>query len=244
MRILFLICFLFTTGCVTNNVPATKTTPVKQQTIEEINETWYENKKANEKLSANQTSVVVFMRPFKSGAAIPAGIFEISDNYPQIIDFVRATKKIAFHTSPGKHIFMAASPKGADFIEVDTIPGKVYYVLLKFTNTIYGDSFEFYPVAFDKNNMEDAAQLQRWQNMTRWSANKKLSNRKLSQQALHEIYSKYNTLFPAWKASDNRKYLATPYGNSAPEEALENRKRGQTINTGTEWTVPKPSRKK
>jgi hypothetical protein len=229
-------------------MPATKTTPVEQQTLEEINQNWYEEKLVNQQLSTAQTSVVVFMRPFKSGAAVPAGIFEISDNYPQIIDFVRATKKIAFHTSPGKHIFMTASPKGADFIEVDMLPGKVYYVLLKFTNTVYGDSFEFVPVELDKNNMEHAALVQKWQNMTRWSASTKISNKKLNQQSLHEIYSKYNTLFPAWKASENRKYLATPYGDSAPEAKLEHKK-GQTIDTGPkeinldEWSAPRPSRK-
>ncbi|MCP4394709.1 MAG: hypothetical protein GY804_10655 [Alphaproteobacteria bacterium] len=230
MRILLLICFFLISGCLSSEgMPSTKTTQVSQQTISDINRTWHNQNRLNETLTNEQKSVIVFMRPFKAGAAVPAAIFEIANRYPQVISFLEAKAKFAHNTTPGKHIFMVASANGTDFVEINAQAGKLYYVLLNMEKAKYGSQFNFIPLELDKTNLNDAARLQNWSSTTRWSANKKISNKDLNPKSMESIYSRYDTMFDAWQANENRKILNKAYGSSAPKIP-----HSKPIDTGTD----------
>lgn len=74
-------------------------------------------------------SLVVFMRPSSFGFAIQSVVFEVTKADEKLIGVVPAKKKVVYHTTPGRHLFMVYG-ENADFMKADLKAGKVYYALV------------------------------------------------------------------------------------------------------------------
>ncbi|KPJ76367.1 MAG: hypothetical protein AMJ54_11950 [Deltaproteobacteria bacterium SG8_13] len=73
--------------------------------------------------------IVVFMRPSTFAFAIQSGLFDITTEKNDVIGIVSAKKKLAYRTTPGKHLFMVTG-ESADFLQADLQAGKTYYALI------------------------------------------------------------------------------------------------------------------
>jgi hypothetical protein len=109
-------------------------------------------------------AVVVFMRPSKFAFAINAGVFDVSTPETKVIGIVSATKKVAYRTKPGKHLFMVTG-ESADFMQADLKPGKTYYSLV---NPRMGAWKARFSLGAVHRNI-DTAKLNAWKNGCRWS---------------------------------------------------------------------------
>ena len=91
-------------------------------------------------------AIVVFLRPKGLAGAIQAAIYEVEEPEPaKLIGLVAAMKKVAYRTTPGRHVFMSVS-EDADFITANLAAGKVYYVVVKAEGGTWKSNFSLKPV--------------------------------------------------------------------------------------------------
>lgn len=124
-------------------------------------------------------ALVVFMRPSGLGFAVQSSVFEVRNDAPTLVGIVAAKTKVAYHTTPGKHLFMAIG-ETADYMEADLLPDRTYYVrvsprmgmwkarfVLEPVNAAALDAAEFKTDVADCSWVEKIAESENWarQNM-------------------------------------------------------------------------------
>ncbi|MEX0830206.1 MAG: hypothetical protein WD032_08170 [Nitrospirales bacterium] len=93
-------------------------------------------------------SQVVFFRSSSLGAAISASLYDITQGEPEFIGIMENDTKIAYATSPGKHIFMVVS-EAADFLKADLESGKMYYAIVTPRFGVWKARFSLRPIRRD-----------------------------------------------------------------------------------------------
>jgi hypothetical protein len=109
-------------------------------------------------------ALIVFMRPSGFAAAIQSSVFELIDDYPNLIGIVAAKKKVAYNLGPGEHLFMVIG-ESADFMKADILAGKTYYVLITPRMGAWKARFSLKPI---HKNEPDADKLAEWAQECHW----------------------------------------------------------------------------
>jgi hypothetical protein len=93
-----------------------------------------------------EDAVVVFVRPKHGGSAEQWSVFEVEEKKPAtLVGILAAMKKVAYRTSPGRHLFMAVGAE-ADFMAANLEAGKLYYVVVMADKPTWGANFSLQPV--------------------------------------------------------------------------------------------------
>lgn len=90
-------------------------------------------------------SKVVFMRPSGMGGAVAATVFDVTDSDSKIIGIINMRGRLSYAVKPGIHTFMVVS-EAADFMQVNVIPGKTYYALVRPRMGAWKARFSFEPL--------------------------------------------------------------------------------------------------
>jgi hypothetical protein len=108
-------------------------------------------------------AVIVFLRPEGTTSATQASLFDVTDGKSNtLIGILAAMKKLAYRTTPGRHVFMAIGEE-ADFITANLEAGKLYYVLLMLEQGGWKPSFSLQPVrAGEHGQLTERLALTRW----------------------------------------------------------------------------------
>jgi hypothetical protein len=112
---------------------------------------------------APDEAIVVFMRPSTFGFAIQSAVFDVTTPENKVIGVVSAKKKLAYRTTPGKHLFMVTG-ENADFMQADLRAGKIYYALVNPRMGAWKARFSL--GAVDRG--VSPAQLNDWKNSCSW----------------------------------------------------------------------------
>lgn len=104
--------------------------------------------------AAPDKATVVFMRPSSFGGAIQSYAFLYDNNEPEFIGIVSTNYKIAYQTSPGKHLFMIKG-ETADFLQADLAPDHIYYVIVEPHLGFWKARFSLDPVPASQFDTED-----------------------------------------------------------------------------------------
>ena len=76
-----------------------------------------------------EEATIIFMRPYFFGGAIQSSVFDVTTQENKLVGIVSAYKKVAYKTTPGKHMFMVVS-ESADFMPAEFEGRKTYYALV------------------------------------------------------------------------------------------------------------------
>jgi hypothetical protein len=113
---------------------------------------------------ASNEAVVVFLRPSGWASATQASVFDVTTEGPAIlVGIVAAKMKVAYSTTPGRHIFMVVG-ENADFMDAMLAPGRRYHAALV-AGPGWKARFVFKPVHADAR-----AELGGWLRETSWVA--------------------------------------------------------------------------
>lgn len=143
-------------------------------------------------------SQVVFMRSSFVGGAINSSIYDVTSGVPEFIGIVANDTKIAYKTTPGKHIFMVVS-EAADFMEANIKAGKTYYSLVTPRMGFWKARFSLWPIKNDANaeyNL-DSKDFKSWYMNTKLVENSDKSNLWFSKNK-NSVASKYAEYWPVW----------------------------------------------
>ena len=111
---------------------------------------------------ASDEAVVVFLRPSGWASATQASVFDVTTGGPAVlVGIVAAKMKVAYRTTPGRHIFMVVG-ENADFVDAMLAPGRRYHAAL-IAGPGYKARFVFKPV-----HAAGRAELGGWLRETSW----------------------------------------------------------------------------
>jgi len=128
LRLAVLSMSLFFAGCASNSMLVSNS-----QTVSDVSE----NK-----------AQVVFMRSSFVGGAINGSLFDVTSGSPVFIGIIANGTKVAYETSPGKHLFMVVS-EAADFMAADVEAGKSYFSIVTPRMGFWKARFSLWPVRND-----------------------------------------------------------------------------------------------
>lgn len=154
-------------------------------------------------------AVVVFMRPSGFGFAIQSSVFEVVGDNPTLVGIVAAKTKVAYQTTPGKHVFMVVS-EAADFMSADLQAGKTYHALVTPRMGMWKARFSLKPVTKQELSSSD---FTGWVSGTRLVQNTPASNA-WAQDNVADIRSKRAAYYDEWlgKPEAERPSLAASDG--------------------------------
>lgn len=113
--------------------------------------------------AAADGSVVVFIRPSGMGSQAQSSVFDVTDTgSPVLVGIIAAKKKVAYRTTPGRHMFMVVG-ENADFLDSNLAPGKVYVVTTMMGPGAFKPWFALRPV-----RGAERADLPGWLRETSW----------------------------------------------------------------------------
>jgi hypothetical protein len=137
-------------------------------------------------------SVVVFIRASGMGSAVQSSVFEVTDgSSPVLVGILAAKKKVAYRTTPGRHMFMIVG-ENADFLDSNLAPGKVYHVVTAMGPGAFKPWFALRPV-----RGAERADLPGWLRETSWVETTDGSFRWAEDHA-SSIQAKRTQYFPEW----------------------------------------------
>jgi len=138
-------------------------------------------------------ALVVFMRPSGMGFAIQSSVFEVVGENPVLVGIVAAKTKVAYQTSPGKHLFMVVG-ESADFMSADLEAGKAYYALVTPRMGVWKARFSLKPVAREELSSGD---FTGWVSGTRLVENTPASNA-WAESNMEDLRSKRASYYAEW----------------------------------------------
>lgn len=100
------------------------------------------------KPAQDDKSQVFFMRSSFVGSAIGASLYEVTGGDIKFIGVIVNGAKVAYETTPGKHVFMVVS-EAADFMEADLAPGKNYFSIATPRMGAWKARFSLWPIKND-----------------------------------------------------------------------------------------------
>ncbi len=105
---------------------------------------------------APDEALVVFLRPSSIGYAVQSVVYEVTKEDEKLIGVVPAKKKIVYHTTPGRHLFMVIG-ENADFMKADLKGGNVYYAVVNPRMGMWKARFSLGAVHYniDSNKLKD-----------------------------------------------------------------------------------------
>lgn len=109
------------------------------------------------KPAANEATVI-FLRTSYFGGAIQASLFDVTTKDNLFIGIISAGTKLAFKTTPGKHMFMVVGENG-DFMPGEFEGGKTYFAIVIPRMGLWKARFSLNPV--HKNEMTSEFQKRR-----------------------------------------------------------------------------------
>nr|WP_321513160.1 hypothetical protein [uncultured Pseudodesulfovibrio sp.] len=152
-----------------------------------------------------EKATVVFMRPSSFGGAIQSYAFQYDDESPEFVGIVSTNYKIAYQTTPGKHLFMIMG-ENADFLQADLAPNHIYYVVIEPHMGFMTARFSLDPILasqFDSQSFkDDLAECDFVQNTpasTEWFEKHKA-----------DIIKKYQSYYPDWLEDVEDQHHLTP----------------------------------
>lgn len=74
---------------------------------------------------------IVFMRPSPTGGGVLYDLFDVVDGQLNFVGELARQTKMVYETTPGQKVFMASSPRAADFMLGNLSGGKIYYAILR-----------------------------------------------------------------------------------------------------------------
>ena len=74
---------------------------------------------------------IVFMRPSPTGGAVLCDLFDVVDGQLNFVGVLARQTKMVYETTPGQKVFMASTPRAADFMLGNLSGGKIYYAILR-----------------------------------------------------------------------------------------------------------------
>jgi len=158
--------------------------------------------------AAADDSVVVFMRESGRGAEVQSSVFDVTDSGPAVlIGILAAKKKLAYRTTPGRHMFMIIG-ENADFLDSNLTPGKVYYVRTMIGPGVFKPMFALRSV-----RGAERADLPSWLQATSWVETTDGSFRWAEDHSA-SIQDKRTKFFREWlkRSPDHRDALAPEDG--------------------------------
>ncbi|HTA20915.1 MAG TPA: hypothetical protein VK989_16590 [Polyangia bacterium] len=151
--------------------------------------------------AAANESIVVFMRPSSAGFAVQSSVFEVVPaQSSHLVGIVAAKKKVAYHATPGDHLFMVVG-ESADFMQARLEPGKIYYALVTPRMGMWKARFSLQPV-----HAAERGALPQWQGDTEWVAVNADSAQWAADNA-GNIDSKRDAYLPKWNEKAERPVL-------------------------------------
>ena len=143
-------------------------------------------------------SLVIFMRPGRSGGETSAALFEDET----LIAIVMARTYFSYETTPGKHRFMVVS-EAADFMDADLVDGKVYFARVAPREGLWRARFSLRPVT---PNDPQWAEVREWiAASTRVTLNN--AGRGWAQENAASIAEKHDAYLVKWLGKNERPTL-------------------------------------
>ncbi|MGA1826049.1 MAG: hypothetical protein ACMUIP_15445 [bacterium] len=140
-------------------------------------------------------SLVIFMRPSSAWFPMQSVIFDVKNkNKKELVGMVSAKKKVAYLTTPGKHLFMAVG-NNADFMVANLAGGKSYYALV--TPKIGGFKPNFYLSPIHQDELHSKA-FQKKMNSCKYAETTEGAYDWASKNA-PKIHAKMKTYYKLWK---------------------------------------------
>jgi hypothetical protein len=192
-RILLLFAFVFLAGCATNLMSVSPHQELQKP--------------------SNNEAQVIFMRSTFVGSAISASLYDVTNGEIKFIGVIVNGTKVAYKTTPGKHVFMVVS-EAADFMEADLNGGKNYFSLATPRMGAWKARFSLWPI---KNDPSAPYRLDS-DEFNDWVGNTKLVSNTDESRAWYEsnkgdIKRKYEEYWPVWQsksAEDQAKLTLMP----------------------------------
>jgi hypothetical protein len=149
-------------------------------------------------------ALIVFIRPSGMAYAVQSSVFELVDDYPELVGIVAAKKKVAYHLDPGEHLFMVIG-EAADFMTAEVQAGKTYYALVTPRMGAWKARFSLKPV---HKNETDSEQFTDWVNGCRW-VEKTPESQQWADTHMADIRAKQQRYMDVWmqKAESDRPKL-------------------------------------
>jgi len=140
---------------------------------------------------ASNEAVVVFMRPSGWASATQSSVFDVMPGGPAVlVGIVAAKTKVAYRTTPGRHIFMVVG-ENADFMDAMLAPGRRYHAALV-AGPGFKARFVFKPVHADARG-----ELDGWLRETSWVATTD-DSRAWQEENRASIETKRSLYWPKW----------------------------------------------
>jgi hypothetical protein len=136
-------------------------------------------------------AVVVFVRPSGWASATQSSVFDVTTAGPAaLVGIVAAKMKVAYRTTPGRHIFMVVG-ENANFMDAMLAPGRLYHAALV-AGPGWKARFVFKPV-----HAGERGDLEGWLAETAWVEATDDSQRWLEQNAA-SVEGKRARYWPKW----------------------------------------------
>lgn len=149
------------------------------------------------KAPAQNDAQVVFVRSSMMGSAISSSVYDVTAG-TQFVGILPNGDKLAYTTTPGKHLFMVIG-ESADFLEANLTAGKTYYSVVKPRFGAFKSRFSMWPIRNDAN----ADYSSKSSDFAGWQKTTLLSNTPASlawfQKNQADIESKRAEYFPEWQ---------------------------------------------
>lgn len=100
------------------------------------------------KPGANEATII-FLRDSLFGSAFQATVFDVTGEETKFIGIVSHKFKVAYKTTPGKHMFMVVGENG-DFMSADLEGGKTYFAMVIPRPGFFKTRFSLNPVHKDE----------------------------------------------------------------------------------------------
>lgn len=193
VRMLLLVSIVFFTGCASNPMAVSPHQELKHPLAGE--------------------SQVIFMRSSFIGSGINASLYDVTGGDIRFIGIIANGSKLAYQTTPGKHVFMVVS-EAADFMEGDLRSGKNYFSIATPRTGAWKARFSLWPIKNDPN----AEYYSGTSEFNSWVSNTKLVENTAKSNSWYEgnkesVKKKYERYWPVWQkksASDIAKRTLAP----------------------------------
>lgn len=179
IRILSILSTLIFAGCASNPMQVSSSQSVQKAMPDE--------------------SQIVFMRSTFVGSAINASLYDVTDEETKFLGIISNGTKVAYTTTPGKHIFMVVS-EAADFMEADFLPGRTYYSIVTPRMGAWKARFSLWPIRNDGSSEynTESAEFTKWLNSTKLVHNSEESEAWYTNNK-DSVKSKQLDYWPVWQ---------------------------------------------
>lgn len=150
-----------------------------------------------------QSTLVLFRSSF-FGGAVQSSVFDVTDGQSDFIGIISAGKKVT-HTFPAGERRVMALGENASFIDIDTLPGKVYYARVSPRMGLWKARFVLEPVPAGDPALEEELASCEWVGNTPTST-------AWAQQNIQSALIKMREYLPEFESDPNRAMLSKSDG--------------------------------